>query len=153
DSFALDPANRRPEGIADPIPIPVGSSPHVSVSAPGSQFLAGTDVLLTGQAVVTPSWAGATPAADVSTVTGGEALAANAVTGDLYVRSLQDTGGFSVQLARVRPDGTTTVLSTYNTLRNSDLSGIALDPLTGGIIVADEITSTSPGRIVLIDPA
>lgn len=98
-----------------------------------------------------PGWTLTTHATNVSTVSGGEALAADLATGDLFVRSLQDPGGFSVQLARVTPDKTVTILATLPAVQNSDVSGIAIDPLAGGIIVADEIGGAVFGRIARID--
>lgn len=95
-------------------------------------------------------WAFSVHATGVSTVSGGEALAADLVTGDLFVKSLLDPSGLSVQLARVRLDGSVTILATFPSLDNSDISGIALDPLTGGIIVEDA-PGVPGGRIALID--
>ncbi len=86
-------------------------------------------------------------ATGVSTLSGGEALAPNLGTGDLFVKSLQDPGGSPIQLARVGLNGSVTILATFTSLRNSDTSGIAINPVTGGIIVADEAGQ----RIALID--
>jgi hypothetical protein len=82
----------------------------------------------------------------VSTLSGGEALAANLSTGDLYVKSLQDPAGSNVQLVRVQPNGAVSIVGSFASLSNSDGSGIALDPQTGGIIVADEASQ----RIALV---
>jgi hypothetical protein len=46
--------------------------------------------------------------------------------------------------------GSTAVLGTHSSLRSSDVSGIALDPITRNLIVADELGGAG-GRIVLID--
>jgi DNA-binding beta-propeller fold protein YncE len=97
--------------------------------------------------VAAPGWTVTVHATDVSTVSGGEALAADLATASLLVKSLQDPAGSPVQLAEVGPTGTVTILATYPSLRNSDFSGIALDPLTDGIIVADE----AGGRIALVN--
>jgi hypothetical protein len=95
-----------------------------------------------------PGWKLRVHATNVSTVSGGEALAADLQTGNLFVKSLLDPVGNNVQLARVTPSGAVTILATFGALRNSDGSGIALDPLTGGVIVADEAI---PSRIALIN--
>ncbi len=95
-------------------------------------------------------WTFSVHATGVSTVSGGEALAADLVTGDLFVKSLLDPSGLNVQLARVGQNGSVTILATFPSLDNSDISGIAIDPLTGGIIVADA-PGVAGGRIVLID--
>src|SRR5712664_2498869 len=84
-----------------------------------------------------PGWKLRVHATNVSTVSGGEALAADLQTGNLFVRSLLDPVGGNVQLARVTPRCVVTLLATFPFLRNSDASGIALDPLTGEMIVAD----------------
>lgn len=97
----------------------------------------------------TPGWTLQVRATGVSTLSGGEALAADPTTGNVFVKSLQDPSGSPVQLARVTPGGSVSILGTFTTLRNSDGSGIAIDPMTGGIIVADEVSS----RIALIDPS
>lgn len=83
---------------------------------------------------------------DVSTLSGAEALAADSSCG-LLAKSLQDPAGSPVQLARV-VSGTTTVL-THASLRSSDISGIALDPMTGQLLIADEVG----GRIALVNLA
>jgi DNA-binding beta-propeller fold protein YncE len=97
--------------------------------------------------IAAPGWMIDVHATNVSTLSGGEALAADPVTGNLVVKSLQDPAGSPVQLAEVTPSGAVTILATYG-LRNADISGIAIDPLTGGVIVADE---ASGGRIALVD--
>lgn len=84
---------------------------------------------------------------DVSTLSGAEALATDVSCG-LFVKSLQDPAGAPVQLAHVH-DGVTTVLGTHSSIRNSDVSGIAMDPMTGRLLIADE----AGGRIALVDPA
>jgi hypothetical protein len=99
---------------------------------------------------VTSGWTLSTQAVNVSTVSGGEALVLNPLSGAIFVKSLQDPAGFSVQVAQVNPDGSVTTLTTLPSVQNSDLSGIALDPLTGGIIVADAISPGVDGRIALI---
>ena len=99
-----------------------------------------------------PGWTLREHATDVSTVSGGEALASDLVTGDIFVRSLQDPGGLDVQLSQLAPTGMVTILETFSSVRNSNRSGIAIDPLTdGGIIVADEVGGSAGGRIALID--
>jgi DNA-binding beta-propeller fold protein YncE len=98
--------------------------------------------------VAVPGWTVNVHATDVSTVSGGEALAADLGTGNLVVKSLQDPAGSHVQLAEVTPGGAVTILATYPALRNADISGVAIDPLTGGIIVADE---ADVGRIALVN--
>lgn len=100
-----------------------------------------------GAQVAAPGWTVNVHATNVSTVSGGEALAADLGTGNLVVKSLQDPAGSPVQLAEVTPGGTVTILATYPALRNADISGIAIDPLTGGVIVADE----AGGRIALVN--
>jgi hypothetical protein len=84
--------------------------------------------------------------ADVSTVSGGEALAA----GSLFVKSLEDPAGFNVQIARVIP-GEPTILGTFAEIQNSDGSGILVDPQASPagsrLIVADEAGQ----RIALVD--
>lgn len=95
-----------------------------------------------------------TSATGVSTVSGGEALAADLITDNLFVRSRQDPAGGSVQLAQVTPSDSVSIpnnvsiLVTYcafdtvcpnlPTLINSPGSGIALDPLSSGVVIADE---------------
>lgn len=105
-------------------------------------------------------WTMRVHATNVSTVnSGGEAMTADLSTGELFVRSLDAPVGCNVQLSRVAPNGSVSILSTYANIRNSLLSGIALDPITGRIIAADEQHSicgnpaSATGRIVLIDPA
>jgi DNA-binding beta-propeller fold protein YncE len=97
--------------------------------------------------VAAPGWTVTVHAMDVSTVSGGEALAADLDTGNVIVKSLQDPAGSPVQLTEVTPSGAATILATYPGLRNADISGVALDPLTGGIIVADE----AGNRIALVN--
>jgi hypothetical protein len=97
-----------------------------------------------------PGWALNVHATNVSTVSGGEALAADLVTGNLLVKSLQDPSGLNIQLARVTPSGTVTILATFPSLKHSDISGISIDPLSGGIIVADGAGGAG-GRIVIVD--
>ena len=96
-----------------------------------------------------------TAANGVSTLSGGEALAADLTTGNLFVRSRQDPAGGSVQLAQVTPSANepivpsnisilvtfcafNTVCPSLPTLINSPGSGIALDPLSSGVVIADE---------------
>ncbi len=76
-------------------------------------------------------------------------MTADLVSGDLYVRSLQDPLGDQVQITRVALDGTVTVLTTFPTIKNSNGSGILLDPQTGGLIMADAVGGTG-GRIALV---
>ncbi len=68
---------------------------------------------------------------------GGEALAANLATSNLFVKSLQDPAGSDLQLAQIAHDRTVTILGDFPSMVNSDASGIAVHP-AGGIIVADE---------------
>jgi len=83
---------------------------------------------------------------------GGDALIVDPATGDIYVKSVQDPSGSPVQLARVTPQGTVKILHTFNGLKNSDGSGIALDPLNKDeIIVADEEPGALTSRIALIN--
>ena len=97
--------------------------------------------------LASPGWTIDIHATNTSTLSGGEALAPDIPSGNVLVKSLQDPAGSPVQLSEITPDGTVAVLATYPGLRNSDLSGIALDPLTDGVIVADE----AGGRIALVD--
>ena len=91
-------------------------------------------------------------ATDVSAVNGGAAnLAADLDTGDLFVKSLGVPSGSPVELAQVTPSGIVTILGTFSSLRNSHTSGIAIDPQTGGIIVADSDGAGPDPRIALID--
>lgn len=86
-----------------------------------------------------PGWTVKVLATNVSTLSGGEALALDPATGDLFVKSLQDPLGSPVQLVKVSPTGDVAILATFQRpVQNSDYSGIAIDPLLGGIILTDE---------------
>jgi uncharacterized repeat protein (TIGR01451 family) len=94
-----------------------------------------------------------THARDVSTLGGGEALAANLATGNLYVRSRAVPNGAPAQFAEVPPNGSRTILATLPQMQNSPGTGIALDPLVpGGIVAANENFRISP-RISRVDIA
>ena len=107
-----------------------------------------------GSFTYNPGWTVNVLATNVSTLNLGVGnLAADLGTGDLYAKSIRAPDGQVVQLAHVTPGGVVTTLETYPDLSNSNRSGIAVDPLTGGIIVADTIrggTTGDPGRIALI---
>jgi hypothetical protein len=96
-------------------------------------------------------------ASDVSTSFGGaEAITVVPTTGDLIVRSLYDAGGCGVQFTRISRTGEVTTLATFPRLRNSNLTGLAYDPLTGGIIVEAEMpavicSGNHGGGIALLD--
>lgn len=87
---------------------------------------------------------------DVHPTVQGEALAPDLATGDLFVKSLLDpVSGNGVRISRISLAGGVTALADFPALRNSNFSGIAIDPLGGGIIVADEAGQ----RIALVNPA
>ena len=104
-----------------------------------------------------PDWRVTVLATDVSTSSGGaEAITVIPATGDLIVRSLDGAAGCGVQFARVSRTGAVTILATFPELRNSNLTGIAYDPLSGGIIVAAETpiaicSGNRGGSIALLD--
>lgn len=99
-----------------------------------------------------PGWNLGLHANDVSTLgnTGAESLAHDPVSGDLFAKSIQYGAGEPLQLARITQSGAVSIIGTFS-MRNSGESGIARDPLTGGIIVSDESPSGND-RIALIDP-
>lgn len=84
-------------------------------------------------------------ATGVSSLSGGEALAVDTDCG-LFVKSLQDPAGSPVQITRLDPTGAITATRTLP-LQSSDLAGIAVDPMTGRLLVADE----SVRRIASVD--
>lgn len=104
-----------------------------------------------------PGWQVTLLASDVSTSFGGvEAITVVPTTGDLILRSLFDAGGCGVQFTRVSRTGEVTALATFPRLRNSNLTGLAYDPLTGGIIVEAEMpavicSGNHGGGIALLD--
>ena len=90
--------------------------------------------------------------ADVSSLSGAEALARDTVTGAIYIRSLRDPLGAPVELARIT-GASISVLGQLADAQNSDLSGIAVDPADGRIVMEEEAFAGPGSRIVLIDPA
>jgi hypothetical protein len=85
-------------------------------------------------------------ATGVSTLSGGEALAADLTTSNLFVKSLQDPVGTNLQFAQVAHDRTVTILGAFPAMANSDNSAIAVHPF-GGLIVADEAGAAGVNRI------
>ena len=85
-------------------------------------------------------------ATDVSSLSGGEALVVDGVSCGLFVKSLQDPAGSPVEITRLDPSGAVTGTRTLS-IRSSDLAGIAVDPMTGRVLVADE----SVRRIASLD--
>lgn len=141
-----------------PIAVLVDSSSSVIESDETNNLALTSESAGCGQEI--RSWATRIHATDVaSTNSGGEALAADLITGDLFSKSENFPNGCAVQFSRVALNGAVTVLATFNGMRNSSTSGILLDPLTGRIIVADEQNgvcgnpSSETGRIALVDPS
>lgn len=86
-------------------------------------------------------------AVDVSSLSGAEALAIDGSC-KLVAKSLQDPAGAPLELVAIAADGTVGTPRTVS-LRNSDLSGVAFDPLSGKLLATDE----GGRRIVSLDPA
>lgn len=98
-----------------------------------------------GGVPVEPRWHTRLVAADVSTLSNAEALAADPVSGTLFARSQQNPSGTNIQLVRVGLDGQITRFPTLNNLRSSNNSGLAVDT-TGELVFAEE-TWAARGRI------
>jgi hypothetical protein len=93
----------------------------------------------------TPTWTISLDAAGpvVSTLSGGEALAADLTASTVYIESHQDPGGTDPQFALIFPFRTAArILVDAPSMRDSDGSGIAVNPAPGDgtpqLIVADE---------------
>jgi len=88
-------------------------------------------------------------AKNVSTLSGGEALAFGPSGFPLYVKSLFDPSGLDVQFVKVMADGSVAPLVTLpQPIANADTSGTIYDPQSGGLLVADVLGD----RILSVDP-
>ena len=91
-------------------------------------------------------------ATGVSTLSGGEALAYDAASGELYVKSLQDALGQPIEISRVGPTGSLDGSASV-TMQNSDDSGIVVDPLSPGRLIIERENYANPGSTILsMDP-
>jgi hypothetical protein len=108
-------------------------------------------VVLTLVSVPSPSISVGATGVSTTPRSGGEALAADPTTSNLFVKSLQDPTGFDLQFAQVAQNRTVTILGDFPAMANSDGSGIAVNPLFGGLIVADEAGAAGVNRIASID--
>lgn len=99
-----------------------------------------------------PSWTITANASGpaISTLSGAEGVAANLQTGDVFLDSHSDPGGNNVQLGVVHPNRMAGIVGNSTALSNCDGTGIAIDPLNGQIIVADQNISATFSRIELI---
>ncbi len=99
-------------------------------------------VVVTLVNVPSPSIIAAATGTGVSTLSGGEALAADLAASNVYVKSHQDPSGTDQQFAQIFQNRQFRILGDLPSLRDSDGSGIAVSPGSGGgtpnLIVADE---------------